>query len=111
MDRGDIYLISRPAETEGEAPIQFPVVIVTQARFNRVTRTPIVLPIAPAESVARTAGFAVNLEGKGLTTAGVVRCDQPRTLDFTVGDPQRVEKLPLSVMDDVMAKLAAIINI
>lgn len=111
MDRGDIYLISRAGEAEDGGTNPFPVLVVTPARFNRVTLLPIVLPIAAAESGARTAGFAVNLEGKGVSTRGVVRCDQPRALDFTVGHPQRVEKLPLSLMDDVMAKLAAIINI
>jgi hypothetical protein len=31
----------------------------------------------------RGAGFAVSLSGGGLKTIGVVRCDQPRALDFS----------------------------
>lgn len=111
MDRGDIYLVSRPTDAGQEGGAPRPVLVVTPARFNRVTRTPVVLPIASLESAARTAGFAVMLEGTGAVTPGVIRCDQPRAIDFSVGEPQRIERAPLAVMDEVMAKLVAILNV
>ncbi|MFY7961270.1 MAG: type II toxin-antitoxin system PemK/MazF family toxin [Elsteraceae bacterium] len=111
MDRGDIYLVSRPNDANQEGGALCPVLIVTPARFNRVTRTPVVLPIASPESAVRTAGFAVMLEGTGAVTPGVVRCDQPRAIDFSMGEPQKVERAPLAVMDEVMAKLVAILNV
>ncbi|WP_375707562.1 type II toxin-antitoxin system PemK/MazF family toxin [Bartonella sp. AA1HLJMS] len=45
--------------------------------FNRLTKTPIVLPITSGENFARTADFAISLVGTGLHTTGVIRCDQP----------------------------------
>jgi mRNA interferase ChpB len=111
MDRGDIYLVSRPDDASHNGGPFRPVLVVTPARFNRVTRTPVVLPIASPESAVRTAGFAVLLDGSGAVTPGVIRCDQPRAIDFTLGEPQRVERVPLAVMDEVMAKLVAILNV
>jgi mRNA interferase ChpB len=111
MDKGDIYLVSRPTDADQEGGVPRPVLVVTPARFNRATRTPVVLPIASSESAARTAGFAVTLEGTGAVTPGVIRCDQPRAIDFSVGEPQRIERAPLAVMDEVMAKLVAILNV
>lgn len=56
--------------------------IVTPAAFNRVTRLPVVVPVTSGGNFARTAGFAVSLDGVGIRTTGVVRCDQPRTIDM-----------------------------
>ncbi|MFP1451505.1 type II toxin-antitoxin system PemK/MazF family toxin [Escherichia coli] len=52
-----------------------PVLIVTPAAFNRVTRLPVVVPVTSGGNFARTAGFAVSLDGVGIHTTGVVRCD------------------------------------
>ena len=54
------------------------------------------------------AGFTVALEGVGLQTTGVVRCDQPRALDLAARAARRVESVPEAVMDEVMAKVVAI---
>ncbi len=48
--------------------------------LNRVTRLPVVVPVTSGGNFARTAGFAVSLDGVGIRTTGVVRCDQPRQL-------------------------------
>jgi mRNA-degrading endonuclease toxin of MazEF toxin-antitoxin module len=82
MKRGEIWLV-RLDPTEGhEQKGQRPVLIVSPEAFNRVTKVPIVLPIASGGSFARMAGFAVSLVGAGSKTTGVVRCDQPRALDL-----------------------------
>ena len=110
MDRGDIYLYSRPTNPGSETVSVTAVMIVTPARFNKVTRLPVVLPIVSTETALRTAGFAVPLSGTGAVTAGVVRCDQPRTIDLSIYDSHRVERAPLTVVDEVMAKLHAIMT-
>ncbi len=45
------------------------------AAFNRVTRLPVVVPVTSGGNFARTAGFAVSLDGVGVHTTGVVRWD------------------------------------
>jgi mRNA-degrading endonuclease toxin of MazEF toxin-antitoxin module len=82
------------------------VLVVSPAAFNRLTRTPVVLPITSGGNFARTAGFAVPLVGVGTQTIGVVRCDQPRPLDLAARQARRLERVPTLIMDEVLAKLA-----
>jgi mRNA-degrading endonuclease toxin of MazEF toxin-antitoxin module len=108
MERGDIYHVDlNPAKGREQAGQRF-VLIVSPASFNRVTRAPVVVPITSGGEFARTAGFAVPLSGAGTKTDGVVRCDQPRTLDITARKGRKVETVPDFIMDEVLARLAPI---
>jgi len=85
-----------------------PVLIVSPGPFNRLTKVPIVLPITNGGNFARTAGFTVSLEGAGLKTTGVVRCDQPRALDIGARNGRKLESLPQELCDDVCARLVTL---
>jgi len=106
MERGDIYLVSLDPTSGHEQRGMRPVLIVSPSAFNRLTKTPIVLPITTGGNFARTAGFAVSLAGTGTQTTGIVRCDQPRALDLGSRHARRLETVPASVIDEVLAKLA-----
>lgn len=106
MERGDIYLVSLDPTSGHEQQGTRPVLIVSPASFNRLTRTPVVLPITSGGNFARTAGFAVSLMGAGTSTTGVVRCDQPRALDVGSRRGRKLESVPESIMDEVLARLA-----
>lgn len=106
MERGDIYLVSLDPTSGHEQQGTRPVLVVSPAAFNRLTKTPVVLPITSGGSFARTAGFAVPLVGAGTQTTGVVRCDQPRALDLGARQARRLEHVPAVIMDEVLAKLA-----
>ncbi|MBU9348633.1 type II toxin-antitoxin system PemK/MazF family toxin [Burkholderia multivorans] len=108
MERGDIYLVSLDPTSGHEQQGTRPVLIVSPGAFNRVTKTPVVLPITSGGNFARTAGFAVSLMGAGTNTTGVVRCDQPRALDLTARRGRKLESVPAAIMDEVLAKLAPI---
>ena len=110
MDRGDIWLVSLDPTAGHEQRGTRPVLIVSPAAFNRLTRTPVVLPITTGGGFARTAGFAVPLTGLGLQTTGIVRCDQPRALDLGARHGRKLETVPAAVMDEVLARLAAILG-
>jgi mRNA interferase ChpB len=84
--------------------------VISPDAFNRVTKVPVVLPITSGGSFARTAGFAVSLTGAGTKTAGVIRCDQPRALDLAARSGRKVETVPDAIMDEVLAKLATILE-
>jgi mRNA-degrading endonuclease toxin of MazEF toxin-antitoxin module len=75
---------------------------------NRVTKVPVVLPITSGGNFARTAGFAVPLQGVGTKTTGVVRCDQPRVLDFAARGGRKLETVTDAVLDEVLARLSPI---
>lgn len=111
MQRGDIYLVNLNPTAGHEQQGTRPVLVVSPGSFNRVTRTPIVLPITSGGNFARTAGFAVSLDGLdgvGTRTTGVVRCDQPRAIDMAARQGRKLERVPQSVIDDVLARLAVI---
>lgn len=110
MERGDIYLVALDPTQGHEQRGTRPVVVVSPAAFNRMTGTPVVLPITQGGNFARTAGFAVSLTGAGTGTAGVVRCDQPRAIDMRARQGRRVETLPAAIMDEVLARLATILE-
>jgi mRNA interferase ChpB len=110
MERGDIYLVSLDPTAGHEQQGMRPVLVVSPKAFNRVTQTPIVLPITSQGNFARTAGFAVSLMGTGTSTIGVVRCDQPRALDLAARKARKVETVPELIIKEVLAKLIPILE-
>ena len=110
MERGDIFLVSLDPTSGHEQQGTRPVLVVSPGAFNRMTRVPVVLPITSGGNFARTAGFAVSLMGAGTQTTGVVRCDQPRALDIGARRGRKLESVPEAVMDEVLARLATILE-
>jgi len=108
MERGDIYLVSLDPSSGHEQQGKRPVLIVTPGKFNSLTQVPVVLPITRGGDFARTRGFAVALDGAGLKTTGIVRCDQPRALDLRARGGRRLERAPKLVVDEVLAKVATL---
>lgn len=106
MERGDIYLVSLDPTSGHEQRGTRPVLVVSPSAFNRMTKTPVILPITTGGSFARTAGFAVTLTGT--KTTGVIRCDQPRAIDIASRNGRQLERIPAAIMDEVLAKLAPI---
>ncbi|MEW6488080.1 MAG: type II toxin-antitoxin system PemK/MazF family toxin [Thermodesulfobacteriota bacterium] len=104
MERGDIYWVALDPSAGHEQRGHRPLLIVSPTAFNRLTQTPIVVPITTGGTFARSAGFAVPLAGT--RTTGVVRCDQPRALDLAARDARRVESVPPPLMEEVLARLA-----
>lgn len=110
MERGDIYLVSLDPTAGHEQQGTRPVLIVSPAAFNRLSKTPIVLPITSGGNFARTAGFAVSLSGAGTSTTGVIRCDQPRALDIASRHGRKLENVPPGIIDEVLAKLGTLLQ-
>ena len=106
MNRGDIYLVSLDPTEGREQRGSLPVLVVSPAEFNEATRLPVICPITSGGDFARRIGFAVPITGIG--TTGVVRCDQPRVLDLAARKAHKVDTLPASIMDEVLARLAPI---
>ena len=109
MHRGEIWLVSLDPTAGHEQRGTRPVVIVSPAPFNELTGTPVVLPITTGGNFAHRRGFAVSLHDAGTRTTGVIRCDQPRVLDLAAPNGRRLETVPHQIMDEVLARLAAIL--
>jgi mRNA-degrading endonuclease toxin of MazEF toxin-antitoxin module len=106
--RGEIWLVSLDPASGHEQKGRRPVLIVSPEGFNRITKVPVILPITSGGSFARTAGFAVPLTGTGTKTTGVVRCDQPRSLDLAARGGKKLESIPNAIMDEVLARISPI---
>jgi mRNA interferase ChpB len=106
VNRGDIYLVALDPAAGREQQGHRPVLIVSPAAFNAVTKLPVVLPITTGAAFARRIGFAVPITG--IKTTGVVRCDQPRVLDLEARHGRKVDTLPPALMDDVLARVATL---
>jgi mRNA interferase ChpB len=110
MDRGEIWLVSLDPSTGHEQSGKRPVLIISPAPFNRLTRLPVVVPITSGGSFVRTTGFAVSLDGAGTKTTGVIRCDQPGTIDMAAREGKRLERIPAAIVNDVLARVETILS-
>lgn len=108
MKRGEIYLVSLDPTKGHEQQGTRPVLIVSPDSFNAVTGAPVVLPITTGGGFVRSRGFAVSLDSAGTKMTGVIRCDQPRTIDLAARNARLLESAPPQVMDEVLARLATI---
>jgi mRNA-degrading endonuclease toxin of MazEF toxin-antitoxin module len=108
MKRGEIWLVSLDPTSGHEQKGRRPVLIVSPEAFNRITKLPVIVPITSGGNFARTAGFAIPLAGAGTKTTGVIRCDQPRTLDLAARGARKLESVPDVVMDEVLARVSPI---
>ena len=106
MKRGDIYLVSLDPTEGREQRGSRPVLVVSPAEFNEATQLPVICPITSDGDFAGRIGFAVPVTG--IKTTGVVRCDQPRVLDLGSRKARKMDTLPASIMEEVLAKLAPI---
>lgn len=105
-EAGDIYLVSLDPTAGHEQSGSRPVLVVSPAAFNEVTKLPVILPITNGGEFARRLGFAVPVTG--IKTTGVVRCDQPRVIDLAARHARKVDTLPAPLMEEVLAKVATL---
>ena len=108
MKRGEIWRVALDPTAGHEQQGTRPVLIVSPDAFNAATRAPVVVPITSGGAFSRSRGFAVSLSGTGTQTVGVIRCDQPRTIDLSARKARFVESVPAAIVDEVLARLAAI---
>lgn len=61
-------------------------------------------------SVRLTPSGSVTREISLSKTTGVIRCDQPRTIDMGARSGKRLERIPDAVVNEVLARLEAILS-
>jgi mRNA interferase ChpB len=108
-DRGDIvHLEFDPAMGHEMKGPHFGLVVSSRAFNGRGLA--MICPISQGlAAVARTHGTIVSLMGAGTDTQGSVHCHQLKALDWRVRKVQFKEKVPKELVDDVAARIEAII--
>jgi len=85
--------------------------VVSPRSFNERFRLAMVCPISGgAADIARDAGFLVSLMGFGLKTDGAVHAHQVKSLDWTAGRAEFVEKAPEPILQQVLECLLAVLE-
>ena len=108
-DRGDIvHLQFDPASGQEMKGPHFGL-IISSKEFNS-RGLAMVCPISQgAADSARTYGTVVTLMGSGTDTQGAVHCHQLKSLDWRIRKAKRQERAPTVVLDEVMARIEAIL--
>jgi len=109
FDRGDVVHVPLDPAAGHEQRGSRPVLVLTPREFNRLGDT-LVAPITQGGNFSRHAGFAVQLEGTGCKTRGVVLINKIRMLDLAARKARKIERAPQDVIDDALARLSAIID-
>jgi len=107
--RGDILLINLNPTQGQELQGARPILVVSTQLFNKIGLIWI-CPITQGGNSARFAGFSAPLQGSGTETQGVILCNQIRSLDYKARKARFIESVPDYVMDDVLARLQAILE-
>ena len=107
---GDILTISLdPALGTGMRGTR-PVLVLSNSEFNRNGRA-LVAPITQAGNWERVAGWAVPLIGSGTRTQGLAVVSQCRVLDLAARGAKKIEAVPADIIEEVLAKLQAMIDV
>lgn len=108
-DRGDIvHLQFDPATGQETKGAHFGLVVSAKAFNSRGLA--MICPISQGEAaVARSYGTVVTLMGSGTGTQGAVHCHQLKSLDWRVRKVKFIESVPAVMIDDVMARIEAIL--
>ena len=77
--------------------------------FNRFG-VALACPLTRGGAFARGRAWTVTLDGTGLTTSGVVLCNQVRTVDWKARRAHFIEAVPPELIADVLARIATLIE-
>ncbi|MCG1040864.1 MULTISPECIES: type II toxin-antitoxin system ChpB family toxin [Burkholderiaceae] len=110
FERGDIVGVSLNPTVGREQQGDFRLALVlSPAAFNALG-VALVAPITQGGELARFAGFAVPLCGSGAETQGVALVNMARMLDLEARGARKVERAPVEVVEDALARFQAIIE-
>jgi mRNA interferase ChpB len=108
-DRGDIvHLQFGPASGQEMKGPHFGLVV--SAKIFNSRGLAMICPVSQGgAATARTYGTVVTLMGSGTDTQGAVHCHHLKSLDWRVRKTKFKEAAPAAIMDDVAARIEAIL--
>jgi mRNA interferase ChpB len=110
FERGDVVRVNLNPSVGHEQQGEFrPALVLSSSIFN-ATGVALVAPITQGGNFARFAGFAVPLSGAGTETQGVALVNMIRTLDLEARGARRVERVPVEVINDALARVQTILD-
>lgn len=107
--RGDIIRVSFDPALGIEQQGLRPALVLSPTAFNRFGGV-LVCPITQGGNFARNNHWAVPLMGTGTETQGVILSNQVRTIDYKARGARFVEAVPVSLVDEVLARVATLLE-
>lgn len=108
--RGDVLELSLDPTRAREIRGSRPVLVLSADAFNKASGLLLVAPISQGANVSRENGFSVTLMGAGISTHGVILCDQTRTIDARARGWRRVEQAPPHVVAEALDAVRSILE-
>ncbi|PJG84068.1 type II toxin-antitoxin system PemK/MazF family toxin [Caviibacterium pharyngocola] len=109
-NRGDIIHLQFDPASGQEMQGEHYALVVSNYHFNR-SGLAFVCPISQGNAqYARSLGTLVTLMGCGTHTQGAIHCHQLKSLDWKIRQAKRKESVPDFILDDVQARLDAILS-
>jgi len=105
-NRGDLIWLSFDPQAGREIQKTRPALVLSPLEYNRKTRLCLLCPVT---TQVKGYPFEVPLPS-GLPVEGVVLADQVKSLDWTARQASIACQAPQDVLDDVLAKLAALLG-
>lgn len=107
--RGDIVKVClNPVVGREQQGDYRPCLVLSPALFNQLG-TVLVAPITQGGDYSRIHGFTVSLNGTETDTQGVVLINGIRMIDLDARKAKKIESMPEYIVDEVIAKLTAIL--
>ncbi len=103
--RGDIVWIDFDPTMGHEQGGRRPAIVVSPKAYNKLSRRALFCPVT-----SKARGYVFEVFCKGKDVNGAILVDQVRTLDWSKRKIAFIEKAPPAVIDDVEAKLLALIR-
>ena len=110
FERGDIIELTLDPTAGREQRGRRRALVLSPREFNRVAGVVFIAPITQGGEYARDMGFTVPLSGTGLDSQGVVLCHQTTSKDVNARDPRKIERAPDYIVNDVLARVRAVLE-
>lgn len=105
-ERGDIVWVDMNPQAGHEQSGRRPAIVISPGRYNSKVGLAIVCPIT---NQAKGYPFEVAIPD-GFKIKGVILADQLKSIDWTARNMELIFKIPGSVVEEVQAKILAIIR-
>ena len=105
-ERGDVVWLQFNPRAGSEQTSHRPALVISPRSYNQRVGLALVCPIT-----SRIKGYPFEVEvPRGIGTEGAILCDPIKSLDWRVRRAKRIGSVPLSVMQEVTARILALVD-
>ena len=103
-ERGELIWLDFDPQAGHEQAGKRPALVLSPKAYNQRTSLALIVPVTN-----RIKAYPFEVLLKGCKTTGCVLADQVRSLDWSARKAKRIEAAPRTVIEEVIAKLAALL--